>query len=63
MEMVVVKANGRQISWRGKTYKPDKADHLKVPKLALEELSTFGFKDPTKHDRFFTVAFEPVLEK
>jgi hypothetical protein len=62
MEMVLVKANGRQISWRGKTYKPDKADRLRVPKLALEELSTFAFKDPKEHDRFFTVAFEPIPE-
>ncbi len=47
VEMVVVEANGRHISWEGIEYKPDKQDHLTIPKVAYNHIQCYGFTNPS----------------
>ncbi len=47
VEMVVVEANGRHVSWEGIEYKPDKNDRLTIPKIAFNHIQCYGFFNPS----------------
>jgi hypothetical protein len=41
--MVTVQTNGRSFSFEGKEYKPDKLDHVYMPRRAFNHIQAYGF--------------------